>query len=61
MVYDGELSDHTQSEVPITEWWTADEIKAMAKEAGFESEILGSYSCSSEWRPNCYAACYSLT
>jgi SAM-dependent methyltransferase len=61
MVYDGELSPHSQSEVPITEWWTHDEFIAIAKEGGFEAEWLGSYPCPAEWRPDCYAACYRLT
>jgi len=61
MVYDGDSSTHSQSEVPITEWWTRKEFLALAKEAGFKGKYLGSYECSSEWRPNCQAACYSLT
>lgn len=60
MVYDGEMSPHTQSEVPITEWWTHDEFVAIAKEGGFKAEWLGSYPCPAEWRPDCYAACYLL-
>lgn len=61
MVYDGDSSTHSQSEVPITEWWTRKEFLALAKEAGFKGKYVGSYECSSEWRPNCQAACYSLT
>lgn len=60
MVYDGERSEHTQSDVPITEWWTPTEFLALAREAGWEGEHVGSYPCSAEWRPNCLAACYSL-
>jgi SAM-dependent methyltransferase len=61
MVYDGELSEHTQSDVPITNWWTQDDVYSMAVEAGFTfMEYRGSYECSSPWRPNCYAACYRL-
>lgn len=61
MVYDGEKSEHSQSLVPITEWWTHKEFLALAKEAGWAGEWVGSYPCSSQWRPNCWAACYSLT
>ena len=60
MVYDGELSPHTQSEVPITEWWTHKEFLALAREAGFSGEYLGSYPCPADWRPDCQAACYAL-
>lgn len=61
MVYDGELSPHTQSEVPITEWWTPNEFLQMCAEAKFVGEHVGSYSCPAEWRPDCWAACYRLT
>lgn len=61
MVYDGEISEISQSAVPITEWWNRKEFKALALAAGFNVEYVGSYPCSAEWRPNCYAACYSLT
>lgn len=61
MIYDGDVSDHTQSEVPITHWWTRTQFRRMAYEAGFTPHYLGSYECSAEWRPNCYAACFSLT
>lgn len=61
MVYDGELSEHSQSNVPITKWWTHKQFALLARKAGFRTEYVGSYPCSSEWRPNCYAACYSLT
>ena len=60
MVYDGEISEKSTSLVPITEWWTRKEFKDLARAAGFEAEYHGSYPCSTEWRPNCYAACYSL-
>lgn len=61
MVYDGERSKHTQSEVPITIWWTHDEFAYLASMAGFETEYRGSYECSAPWRPDCFAACYRLT
>ena len=61
MVYDGDISEHSQSDVPITEWWTRKEFIALASEAGFKGEYIGSYACSSAWRPDCHAACYSLT
>lgn len=60
MVYDGEQSDHSESEVPITEWWTHAEFINLAGEAGWRGKYLGSYPCSAEWRPNCNAACYKL-
>lgn len=60
MVYDGDLSEHSQSDVPITEWWTQKEFLALVKESEFEGEYVGSYPCSSPWRPDCHAACYSL-
>ena len=60
MVYDGEKSTHSQSDVPITEWWTRKDFLSLAYESGFEGEWIGSYPCSAEWRPNCYAACYRL-
>lgn len=61
MVYDGELSKHTQSEVPITEWWTPDEFLDLCCDAGFDGRHMGSYPCPAEWRPDCYAACFKLT
>lgn len=61
MIYDGDRSKHTQSKVPITAWWTADEFGAMAFSAGFREEWMGSYECSAPWRKDCYAACYRLT
>lgn len=60
MVYDGEKSTHSQSDVPITEWWTHKEFLALAREAGFKGKYIGSYPCSSPWRPDCHAACYVL-
>ena len=60
MVYDGKRSEHSTSLVPITEWWTPKEFMALCDDAGWEASYEGSYECSSEWRPNCYAACYSL-
>lgn len=61
MVYDGAKSEHSQSDVPITKWWTPDEFIKLANEAGWQTEYRGSYECSAPWRPNCYAACFSMT
>lgn len=61
MVYDGKMSEHSQSAVPITEWWTPKEFLDLASEAGWAGSYLGSYECSAEWRPNCFAACFLLT
>jgi len=61
MVYDGDRSKHTRSEVPITLWWTEQEFKYLAYLSGFDAEYLGSYECSAPWRPVCWAACYRLT
>lgn len=64
MVYDGELSTHSQSDVPITEWWTPAEFMDLCVQAGWDGrriEHVGSYPCSAEWRPDCYAACFKLT
>ena len=61
MVYDGDKSEHTQSKVPITEWWTPKEFLKLAAEAGWAGQYLGSYECSAEWRPDCWAACFSLS
>ena len=58
MVYDGDLSKHTQSHVPITLWWSHDEFQGMCRTAGFAAEYVGSYPCSAAWRPDCFAACY---
>ena len=61
MVYDGDTSPHTQSDVPVTEWWTQDEVAGMCGSAGFSTvEYVGGYECSAPWRPGCYAACYRL-
>ena len=61
MVYDGDLSKRTQSDVPITIWWTHIEFQYMCRMAGFDAEYLDSYECSAPWRPECWAACYRLT
>jgi SAM-dependent methyltransferase len=61
MVYDGDRSEHTQSEVPITLWWTEQEFAYLCHLAGFDAEQVGHYECSALWRPDCYAACYRLT
>ena len=61
MVYDGKLSTHSQSLVPITEWWTPTEFLNLAEDAGWSGTYAGSYECSAEWRPNCWAACFALT
>ena len=61
MVYDGKRSEHTQSLVPITEWWTPKEFVEMCAESGWKALYEGSYECSAPWRPNCFAACFSLT
>lgn len=60
MVYDGERSEHSTSLVPITEWWTPKEFLQMAKECGWKGHHVGSYPCDAEWRPNCWAACFTL-
>ena len=61
MVYDGKLSQHTESLVPITEWWTPKEFVKMCHDAGWQAVYRGSYECSAEWRPDCWAACFYLT
>ena len=61
MVYDGKLSEHSQSLVPITEWWSPEEFIAICEQTGWHAIYVGSYECSAEWRPNCWAACFSLT
>ena len=61
MVYDGKKSVHSQSLVPITEWWTPKEFISMCEDADWAAKYEGSYECSSPWRPNCWAACYSAT
>jgi SAM-dependent methyltransferase len=60
MIYDGERSTRSQSDVPVTEWWTHDEFIDMADAAGWDADYVGSYPCSAEWRPDCWAACYRL-
>jgi ubiquinone/menaquinone biosynthesis C-methylase UbiE len=60
MIYDGDLSKHTQSDVPITVWWKEWEFIALARMAGFQAEKVGVYECSAPWRPDCFAACYTL-
>jgi SAM-dependent methyltransferase len=60
MVYDGYKSTHSQSKVPITHWWTATDIWQMARPLGLMSGYVGSYECSTKWRPNCWAACYRI-
>ena len=61
MVYDGKLSTHSDSLVPVTEWWTPTEFVKMCDEAEWMAVYTGSYECSAEWRPNCWAACFSLS
>jgi SAM-dependent methyltransferase len=61
MIYDGDRSTKSKSKVPITLWWTEHEFVYLAFMAGFGAEYVGSYECSAPWRPDCYAACYSLT
>ena len=61
MIYDGDRSTHSESEVPITKWWRETEFKHMAYIAGFDTDYMGSYECSAPWRPNCFAACYRMT
>ena len=60
MIYDGDRSKHTNSKVPITIWWTEKEFTYLAFMAGFGADYVGSYECSAPWRPDCFAACYSL-
>ena len=60
MIYDGDRSRHSESKVPITLWWTEHEFVYLAFMAGFGADYLGSYECSAPWRPDCFAACYSL-
>lgn len=61
MIYDGDLSKHSTSKVPITIWWTEQEFIYLCYMAGFQAEKMGFYECSAPWRPNCFAACYRLT
>jgi SAM-dependent methyltransferase len=60
MVYDGGKSLQTQSEVPVTRWWTREQVLRMAERAALEAEYVGGYDCSAEWRKNCMAACYRM-
>ncbi len=60
MIYDGDLSKHTKSKVPITLWFTEQEFVYLAYMGGFLAEKMGFYECSAPWRPDCYAACYRL-
>jgi SAM-dependent methyltransferase len=61
MVYDGDRSVHSQSEVPITIWWTETDFVGLCADANFDADYVGGYDCSAEWRPDCQAACYRLT
>jgi ubiquinone/menaquinone biosynthesis C-methylase UbiE len=61
MIYDGDRSEITQSDVPITLWWTEKQFTEMSGDARFDAEYVGGYDCSAPWRPNCQAACYRLT
>ena len=60
MVYDGGTSTHTQSKVPITHWFNRDDITWLAAQAGLYCIRIGRYLCESDWRPNCFAACYAM-
>jgi SAM-dependent methyltransferase len=60
MVYDGGRSIPTQSEVPITRWWTQEQVLHMAERAVLQAEYVGGYPCEAEWRKGCYAACYRM-
>lgn len=61
MVYSGGRSPHTQSEVPITRWWSVMDIRRMASLVKLDAEHVGSYPCAAPWRPDAYADCYRLT
>jgi 2-polyprenyl-3-methyl-5-hydroxy-6-metoxy-1,4-benzoquinol methylase len=61
MIYDGDRSTVSQSEVPITLWWTEAQFTELCADAGFNAEYVGGYDCSAPWRPDCMAACYRLT
>ena len=61
MIYDGERSTITQSKVPITLWWTEAQFQELCLDAGFVALYVGGYDCSAPWRPDCMAACYTLT
>lgn len=60
MIYDGDRSEHTQSKVPITHWWSETTFRVMCDVAGFDACQIGHYECSAPWRKNCVAACYHL-
>lgn len=61
MIYDGDRSTVSQSEVPITLWWTEAQFTELCADAGFHAEYVGGYDCSAPWRQDCIAACYRLT
>jgi SAM-dependent methyltransferase len=60
MVYSGDTSEHTQSAVPVTRWWTRQQMMALVEAAGLEGMYMGSYPCPAPWRPDCNADCYWL-
>jgi SAM-dependent methyltransferase len=60
MVYSGDTSPHTQSAVPVTRWWTREQMFEMADQAGLAAEYVGSYPCPAPWRPDCVADCYRM-
>jgi SAM-dependent methyltransferase len=60
MVYAGDTSPHTQSDVPITRWWTREQMMTLAQAAGLDGRYVGSYPCPAPWRPDCDADCYWL-
>jgi trans-aconitate methyltransferase len=60
MVYDGDESEHWQSDVPVTHWWTKRQVADMAAKAGLEGQYVGGYPCEAPWRQNCVAACYRM-
>lgn len=61
MIYDGDRSTVSQSNVPITLWWTEAQFTELCADAGFHTEYVGGYDCSAPWRQDCVAACYRLT
>jgi SAM-dependent methyltransferase len=60
MVYDGGASPPTQSLVPVTRWWTREQVEHLAHNAGLVTEYVGGYSCEADWRKGCVASCYVL-
>jgi hypothetical protein len=60
MVYDGGASPPTQSLVPVTNWWTREQVALLAEQTEFTSEYVGGYPCEADWRKGCVAACYVL-